>query len=592
MSDTSRLFTALILSAACIFAYNYFFIQPKMKKLEEQKKIELSAQENNKQAQLNSDTTSVAVKNRSDETVVETENSVSKLVERLDVINSGFEGEKRVAIDTPKLHGSINLQGAVFDDLTLANYKQTREKESPEVVLLSPKNTKELYLLRTGWIAADNNVTTPDENSVWKLTGSKKLQPGSDVEITWKSPEGVIFRKIISIDDNYMIAIKEVVVNKSSDVIKMLPFGLVNRTWEEHKEAYISHEGPLAVADNVLHEATYKDIAKEEKQSFENVSGWTGIADKYWLTAIMPEGLDKHKFDINFSFYNKNAQNRYQVDILGGEFEVPAKQKVEYSFRVYAGAKQLGLLDGYAKSQNIPLFDRSIDFGSLYFLTNPIFRALTYFNKHIGNFGLAILLLTVCVRLILFPLANKSYKSMAMMKKHAPDIEKIKERYKNDRQKLSQEIMKYYKDHKINPMSGCLPMLIQIPVFFALYKTLYVTIEMRHAPFYGYIKDLSEKDPTDIFNLFGLLPYTPPSFLPVIGLLPILFSLSMFLQQKLSPPAGDETQRMVISFMPWILLFVFASFPSGLVLYWVWNNILSMAQQYIITKRIERDKNA
>lgn len=597
MSEQARLFTALILSALAIFLYNIFFIQPELEKAKKAKQatensvqIEGLEQENlKKNVYGESKNQKFNVNKTKLNSLIE--NSLSKLENRLELLENDHKLHSRVKIKTPALSGSINLKGAIFDDITLLNYDKTLNSEE-KVVLLSPKNTNNTYFLKTGWIAGNNNITAPDQNSIWQISKGSTLTEQTPIELTWQSPEGIIFKKQISIEGQYFLNVTEIIENTFNNNLSFFPYGLINRLRETKEEFYISHEGAIAVTDNILEEVTYEEMIDESKFKYENVSGWLGLTDKYWLTSIIPEKSNSAKFDITFNYYNKNGQNRYQVDILSGQYEVPANGKIEYNNKIYIGSKKLELLDKYADDLNITLFDRSIDFGALYFLTKPIFVSLTFFNSHIGNFGLSILLLTICIRLLLFPLANKSYKSMAMMRKHAPEIEKIKKKHDGDRQKLSGEMMKYYKDHNINPMSGCLPILVQIPVFFALYKVLYVTIEMRHAPFYGWIKDLSAPDPTNIFNLFGLLDFTPPEFLPHIGVLPLLFSLSMYLQQKLSPPPADPTQKMVIKFMPWILLFIFAKFPAGLVLYWVWNNILSITQQYIITRNIEADKNS
>lgn len=597
MSEQARLFTALILSALAIFLYNIFFIQPELEKAKKAK------QQVDKQVQIEGLSQESLEKNIygaspaknfgevKDKASSLVNNSLAKLENRVDLLENDHKLHSRVKIKTPALEGSINLKGAIFDDITLLNYNKTLNSEE-KAVLLSPKNTDKTYFIKTGWIAGNNNITSPDQNSIWQLTSGSILTSNNPIELTWQSPEGVVFKKQVSVEGKYLLKVKEIIENTNFQTLNFFPYGLINRLREAKEEFYISHEGAIAVTDNLLEEVTYEEMIEESKFKYENVSGWLGLTDKYWLTAIIPEKSNSAKFDISFNYYNKNGQNRYQVDVLSGQYEVPLNGKIEYNNKIYLGSKKLELLDKYSENHNITLFDRAIDFGALYFLTKPIFISLTFFNSHIGNFGLSILLLTICIRLILFPLANKSYKSMAMMRKHAPEIEKLKKKHDSDRQKLSSEMMKYYKDHNINPMSGCLPILVQIPVFFALYKVLYVTIEMRHAPFYGWIKDLSAPDTTNLFNLFGLLDFTPPEFLPHIGVLPLLFSFTMYLQQKLSPPPADPTQKMVIKFMPWILLFIFAKFPAGLVLYWVWNNILSITQQYIITRNIEADKNS
>lgn len=584
MSDYSRLFLAAILSMGVLYFYNSFFVAPQM---EAQNKARLEAQKNQPEKELGADISNSAPISDHPIDVVA---SMQKLIARNDLIMN--QKTLRIKIDSDKILGSINLEGAKFDDVTLKKHKKELAKDSGNVDLLSPQNTKDIYFVRTGFLPAITGLKTPNDKTVWSSTDDV-LTESNPVTLSWDNGEGLTFQKEISIDENYLISVKESVFNGSSYPISVAPFGLINQSQDISKQRrYISHEGPIAVVDEVLEEVSYDDLVDDGNVKFEKVSGWAGITTKYWMTAIVPQDPNEEKVNITIKSYEKSSQHRFQVDLLARNIQIAPNSKAEYKFNIYSGAKNLSILDDYESKNNIPLFDHAIDFGWLYFLTRPIFEALTFFHGWIGNFGLAILLLTICIRLILFPIANKSYNSMARMRKHMPEIKRLKERYSKDRQKLGTEMMKYYKEHKINPASGCLPMLVQIPVFFSLYKVLYVTIEMRHAPFYGWIHDLSAPDHTDIFNLFGLIPYSPPEWLPVIGVLPLLFSLTMFLQQKLNPPATDETQKMVMNWLPWIFLFLFASFPAGLVLYWVWNNTLSIIQQYIITKRINGDKNA
>lgn len=587
MSEQSRLFLALILSMMAIFLYNSFFVDPEVDAVKKARQAENAG---NIDIPTTQDKSSAPQVDKSDEGF-QIEESIKKLISRNDVLKT--QVSSRVKVDSTKLAGSINLVGAKLDDITLKEHRQELDKSSPNVVLLSPQNTEKVYFIRTGFLPAIKGLKTPGSSTIWALEEGDVLSEGNPVTLSWDNGAGVIFKKHISIDGNYLITVKESVQNNQVYPISVAPFGLINQTQDMSKQTmFISHEGPIAVVDGVLEEVDYDDIIDDEKIKFKNVSGWAGVTAKYWISAIVPQDSDEGEFDIGMKHYFKENFNRFQVDILSPKIQIAPGSTGEYSFNIYAGAKRLKVLDKYEAEKNIPLFDHAIDFGWLYFLTRPIFEVLTYFNSILGNFGLAILLLTVCIRLILFPIANKSYNSMARMRKHMPEIQKLKERHSKDRHKLGQEMMKYYRDHKINPASGCLPLLIQIPVFFALYKVLYVTIEMRHAPFYGWIHDLSAPDPTNLFNLFGLIPLSPPEWIPAIGVLPLLFSLTMVLQQKLNPPPNDETQRMVMAWLPWIFLFLFAGFPAGLVLYWVWNNILSIIQQYIITKRIDEDKNA
>ncbi len=586
MSDQTRLFLALVLSMAAIFAYNKIFVDPKIEAQKQAIEAQKLAQPQTLEV-IQDDALSV----EKEQPIIATEldNSIKQLMLRNQDLSNKKAG--RVKIESDKLSGSINLQGAKFDDIKLKEHDVTLHGE--EKIKLLSSSDEGLYFFRTGFLPAISGVKSPSSKSIWKLEAGTVLSELSPITLSWDNGSGIIFKKDVSIDENYMFEVKEYIVNNTIYPVTFAPFGLINKVEDISKaRMYISHEGPIAVIDNILEEASFDDVVDEGKVKFESVSGWAGITSKYWMSAIIPAKPSEEKINITFKNYEKDDRQRFQVDFLSEKVQIAPKTTYEYKFRIYTGAKKLDILDAYESKLDIPMFDHSIDFGWLYFLTRPIFEALTYFNKLLGNFGLAILLLTVCIRVILFPIANKSYKSMARMRKHMPEIQRLKEKHSKDRQKLGQEMMKYYKSHKINPASGCLPMLIQIPVFFSLYKVLYVTIEMRHAPFYGWIKDLSASDPTNVFNLFGLLPYTLPEWLPAIGVLPLLFSLTMVLQQKLNPPPTDETQRIVMSWLPWIFLFLFASFPAGLVIYWVWNNILSIAQQYIITKRIDEDKNA
>jgi YidC/Oxa1 family membrane protein insertase len=591
MSDTARLFTALILSMGTIFAWNYFYAGPKYEK---EKVVQEQIQKNS----VIPAKAGIQPQQNPVETLKAELSAVKTVLTREDALKT----TTRVKINTKKLHGSINLIGGMIDDITLANYRQELDKKSPEVILLSPRRTEKQYFLNTGWLLNSPSPSTgegrgegeltPNDNSLWNLESGKQLTPATPVVISFNNGQGLTFRKSFSIDENYLITVKQSVTNRTGNVISLANFGVINRAYDmKTPQVYVSHEGPIAVADKKLKDATYKALQDDKQEEYKGVTGWVAMADKYWLTSIIPQNSATEKSDITFKYYQKEGVDRFQSDILSAGFTVAPNSSAEYTYNIYAGAKQLKLIEEYKDKLKIDLFDRAIDFGSLYILTKPMAIALTYFHSLVGNMGLAIMLLTICVRLILFPLANKSYSSMARMKKHMPEIMKLKEIHKNDKQKQGTEMMKYYRSHKINPAAGCLPILVQIPVFFSLYKVLYVTLETRHEPFFWFIHDLSAQDPTNIFTLFGLVVWNVPSILPQIGILPILFSCTMVLQQKLNPPMTDETQRIIMAWMPWIFLFVFANFASGLVVYWIWNNMLSILQQYIITRKVEEDKN-
>jgi YidC/Oxa1 family membrane protein insertase len=488
----------------------------------------------------------------------------------------------RIRIASPHLHGSISLIGGRLDDLTLADYRERPDFKSPEIVLLSPRGLKDAYYAQFGWVGPEG-VPLPGQDTVW-TADSTTLTAGGKVILTWDNGKGLRFYKTIALDENYMFSVTQRVMNTTKEPVTLYPYGFVSRTGTPQVAGfYILHEGPLGVFDNTLKEVKYDDLKKKNSEEQRSSGGWIGITDKYWLTALVPN--QKGQITTRFIYSKDGGEDRYQVDYLNGGVTIPPGGSGETEGRLFAGAKVLGLLDSYQSKYNIPRFDLAIDFGWFYFLTKPIFYALVWLHKHVGNFGIAILLLTVAIKLLFFPLANKSYVAMSKMKKLQPEMVKLRERFGNDKARLNQELMALYKREKANPASGCLPILIQIPVFFALYKVLYVTIEMRHAPFYGWIKDLSAPDPTTIFNLFGLIPWTPPEFLHV-GVWPLIMGVTMWLQQKLNPQPADPVQAKMFMLLPWVFTFMLASFPAGLVIYWAWNNVLSMLQQWVIMKRM------
>jgi YidC/Oxa1 family membrane protein insertase len=404
------------------------------------------------------------------------------------------------------------------------------------------------------------------------------------VTLTWDNGEGLRFERRIAFDDAYMLTITQRIANDGEDPVSLFPYGLVSR-WGTPSTLgyYILHEGPIGVLGGTLEEIDYDDLQEDGNVELPSRGGWLGITDKYWLTALVPDQAS----ELTGTFRDNvvDGQNRYQVDYLRTARAVPAGGSIETTDRLFAGAKEVSQLDRYSEEYGIPLFDRAVDFGWFYFLTKPMFHVLHFFYKWTGNYGLAILLLTLRVKFLFFPLANKSYRAMSKMKKLQPEMMRLREQYGDDKMRMNQELMALYKKEKANPMSGCLPIVVQIPVFFALYKVLFVSIEMRHAPFFGWIHDLSAPDPTTIFNLFGLIPWDPPSFL-MIGVWPLLMGATMFLQQKLNPQPADPMQARIMMMLPAMFIFLFATFPAGLVIYWTWNNILSIAQQWTIMKRM------
>ena len=494
----------------------------------------------------------------------------------------------RVRINSNALHGSIDLKGLKFDDLTLARHRVAVEEDSPEVVLLSPTNSEERYFMQVGWLAAAGQaITLPDANTVWQAD-SEELTPSRPVTFHWQNPEGMRFEITVVMDKDYLFSVTQKIHNTSGQTISVMPYGLINRNIPENKDRFsaIVHQGPIAMVDKELNETGYGKLRKESKQKLAGNINWLGLSDKYWLTAFLPEKQGS-RMDVTFNYLTPQASaERVQVDYLAPAMAVSGGSTGEYVMHLFAGAKELGVLERYKEKLGADLFDRALDFGILYFLTKPIFLSLDYFYGLLGNFGLAILLFVVCMKIVLFPLSQKSYKSMAKMRVFQPELERLKKEYGDDKMKMQQEVMALWKREKVNPLSGCLPMLVQLPIFFALYKVLLVTIEMRHAPFYGWIIDLSAKDPTNIFTAFGLLDWGPPGLLH-IGIWPIIMSATMVLQQKMNPKPTDPVQAKVLGWLPYIFLILFASFPAGLLIYWAWNNVLSIAQQWIIMRGME-----
>ncbi len=489
----------------------------------------------------------------------------------------------RITVANPRLAGSIDLTGARLDDLTLVKYHETVDPKSPEIVLLAPDGSEEPYFVELGWVASDAKTKVPAPDTKW-TGGGGELTPDHPVELTWDNGEGLTFVNRVAVDPDYMFTMTETVENHSTAPVTLHPYGLVQRVGEvENSSTYLLHEGPIGVFNGTLQDGIKYDTLKSGEQDFATTGGWMGFTDKYWLVALIPD--QKEAVAAKMRHFERERTDAYQVDYTGSEDVVPPGGSATDASRVFAGAKEVALLDRYESQGGVPRFDRAIDFGWFYFLTKPIFLTLDFFYTLIGNFGLAIMLLTVLIKALFFPLANKSYRAMSKMKLLQPEMAKLRERFGDDKQRLNQEMMALYKRVGANPMAGCLPIVIQIPVFFSLYKVLYVTIEMRHAPFYGWIHDLSAPDPTTFVNLFGLLPFVPPdiSFLH-IGAWPLIMGCTMFLQQKLNPQPPDPMQAKMFMILPVVFTVMLAPFAAGLVIYWSWNNLLSIAQQWVIMR--------
>jgi YidC/Oxa1 family membrane protein insertase len=501
--------------------------------------------------------------------------------------SAALAASPRITIETPTLSGSITLKGARVDDLTLIKYRETVEPGSPKIKLLHPPGSARPYYVDFSWVSAQPGVALPTAETLWRAEGSV-LSPGNPVTLTWDNGQGLRFEQTFTIDQHYMFSITQRVTNSGDGGVALSPYGLISRTGTpEILGFYILHEGLLGVFDNTLKEIDYDDLQDDGIIKQATTGGWLGITDKYWLVALVPD--QPKTVETRFVHDARSGSDKYQTDFLYDALTVPAGASAEVTSRFFAGAKEVLLLDSYQEDLAIPRFDRAVDFGWFYFLTKPLFYGLHYVAQVVGNFGVAILILTIAIKLVFFPLANKSYNAMAKMRKLQPEMLRLREKYGEDKQRLNQEMMALYKKEGANPMSGCLPIVIQIPVFFALYKVLFVTIEMRHTPFFGWIHDLSAQDPTSVLNGFGLLPWNAPDLGPLqmlnIGIWPLLMGITMFLQQRLNPQPPDPVQAKIFLFMPIIFTFLLASFPAGLVIYWTWNNLLSIIQQAVIMRR-------
>lgn len=580
MQNNKNILIATILSAMILLSWTWLYEKPRMEKQTHERKILAQKQAYEKSPSDPQDKGQIP---NSTELKAEKEPTALALKDREEILSE--TAKNRVIIENENLHGSISLKGARFDDLTLAKYFETTEKQK-EVTLFSPAESKERYFTDFGWVSSNSGLELPKPETIW-TSNSSKLTPDNPVILSWKNTQNVEFFIKISLDENYLFTIAQSVKNNSDSPISVASYGRINRLLSLiQKPVYILHEGPIGVFSDILHEASYKDLIEEKQQNFTSSSGgWLGITDKYWLSSIIPDKKMNHL--ASFSYSSQNQNNFFNSEFIGQEFQISTGEELKFNHHLFAGAKKVRLLDQYSKNLDIKLFDRAIDFGWFYFLTKPFFFIIDFLNKFLGNFGLAILAMTVIIKLALFPMANKSYAALAKVKKLHPKIEAIRERHKDDKIAMNREIMELYKREKVNPASGCLPIIIQIPIFFSLYKVLYVTLDMRQAPFYGWIHDLSAPDPTSIFNLFGLLPFEVSSTF-TIGVWPVLMGITMILQQKLSPAASDPTQAKILKFMPYILTFVLAAFPAGLVIYWTWSNFLSILQQFLITKKFNK----
>jgi len=552
--DTRNVIAAISLSAAVIILYSLFF-QPDpatiKKNIAEQNKIE----------------------NNEDTPSLDKNENFSKL-SRADALKEN----DRIQFENGSVVGSISLKGAAIDDLTFKEYNVELNKNE-KITLLSPRNVEDGYLIESGFVSTNKNIDIPDASTVWEVSGNNKLTNNNPVKLTWSNTQGITFEKHISLDDQFLFTVKEKIINSSDKSYNFYSYGqIIRNELPEISGFYILHEGFLSVLDDELIEEDYDDI-QDKKFTQIAQDGFVAISDKFWVTSVIPP--KGKEFKTTFDYKNKFRANYISTKGI----EVKANSSIEEKIQIIVAAKRVNVIDGYAENLDINKFDLAIDWGFMYFITKPLFFVLDYFFKLLGNYGLAIIAVTICIRLAFFPLANFSFKSMGKMKLLAPEMARLKELHKDDKMKLQQAMMALYKKEKVNPMSGCLPILVQIPVFFALYKVLFVTIEMRHMPFYGWIHDLSDRDPTSLFNVFGLIPWDPPSFL-LIGAWPIIMGITMWIQQKLNPTPPDPIQAKIFMFFPVFLTVILAPFPAGLVIYWSFNNIFTMIQQYIVQRKM------
>ncbi len=554
--DNKNVFVAIALSMSVLLFWGAFFETPK-------KTID---QKNNQKLEQK-------VKENSILPTID-QPKVIKKITRVESINKN----KRIKIENKSIIGSINLKGALIDDVSFKKHKQKVE-DNKNIIFLNPSDTKDGFFIETGWTSIGNKIKVPTKETLWTVEGNNILSENSPIILKWKNKEGIIFEKKIELDEKYLFKITQKVKNNSNSLIELFPYAQMtrNKIPDDIQNFYIQHEGFIGVFDDELKEDDYDDV-KEKKITRESSEGWLGITDKYWMAAFVPESGKNFKSTF---LYEDGYKANY---IINKPTNINASSTGASELRLFVAAKEVETIDGYAANQNINKFDLVIDWGWFYFFTKPLFFVIDYLFKISGNFGTAIVLLTIAIRLIFFPLANFSFRSMAKMKAVQPEMMRLKDLYKDDKVKLQQEMMALYRKEKINPASGCLPVLIQIPFFFAIYKMLFISLEMRHQPFFGWIKDLSAQDPTTLFNLFGLIPWDPPSFM-IIGIWPILMGASMWVQQKLNPAPADPIQAKIFAFFPLFLTIILASFPSGLVVYWTINNILTIAQQYVIVKK-------
>ncbi|KJV68704.1 membrane protein insertase YidC [Candidatus Neoehrlichia procyonis] len=523
-----------------------------------------------------------------DSMLPEVDNELFEYKSKSEIVNQG----SRIKVYNKEINGSIALKGGIIDDITLANYHISTDKKSNGITLLSPHGTEKAYFAEFGWIDPSHTIKLPDKNTVWKYDNDE-LTSNSSISLYWDNTQGIIFKLKIHLDDDYMFTVEQIIKNNTNSIVNLIPYGRINRLHNSNDQSHwISHEGAVGGFRSTIKEWTYKELISKENikyipEPLHKENAWIGLTDKYWFVALIPANIGNNKITFHAKHATHNHEHYFQVDFSRSYQKTLPYASSHIESYLFVGAKKLSILDKYKDTLSIPLFDKAVDFGILYFITKPVFLLLEYFHKIIGNFGLSILMLTVLIKLIMLPLSNRSYISMFKLKQIQPQISKIKELYKNDTLKTNKEIALLFKKYDVSPISSFLPILIQIPVFFALYKVLFITIEMRHAPFFLWIKDLSSADTANILTLFGIIKFTPPI---CVGILPVILGITMIIQQKISDHSHDQAHYSIMKYLPYIFIFIFSSFPAGLIIYWICSNTITILQQLIIKHFILKKK--
>ncbi len=567
--DKRNLIIFVVVSLVIWFTFDQIILKPRMDQLHATKEAEAIAAKK-------------ARGNMSAEELV----TATEVRPRQEIISESA----RITLENAALSGSINLKGGRFDDVTLKDYYDTLDKKN-NVALFAPAGSKDPEYADFGWLSKDSNIRTPNKNTVWSVEGNSKLAPQAPVTLYWENGQGLRFERTISLDDQYMFNVKRRVINNSGSTVTLFPYMLVAQRGmpADFFNRGIVHEGPIAYVNEEIEEVSYSKMKKKKMATYRSSEGWAGLSDHYWMTALVPTREHEMKYQFTYTDnIDPDKVGAFQVDLTGDAQAIANGSSYETTADMYVGTKNLKIIEQYAQDYSIKHFDLTVDFGMFYFITKPFYHVLMFFANLFGNFGVAILCLTLVVRAAAFPLANTTFKSFAGMAKLAPEMQKLKEKYKDDKAKLQQSLIKLYEKEKVNPMAGCLPLLIQIPIFFAVYKVLLISLEMRHAPFFGWIHDLSAPDPTTIFNLFGLIPWDPPSFM-MFGVWSCFMLVFMILQKKLTPPPADPTQKILMYYFPYFISYILASFASGLVIYWTFSNALSVLQQYVILRQSGAD---